>query len=258
MNLKIMNPNKMMGGKVKDARLAPKVDYEYMNSEPYGAVSDKYNTFEYKEQSAILRCEKQGGEWMVFIENIGGEPSFGFGKAGGLKVDDVFNAWGEIPSRVLEIISNRDGEVYVEDISEDLTTLPQLEVSDSRRVKDDAGNLKWIATAEVDLRTEDENGVFSSERFYSKSKNKDYTWEEMMDNEETQLYSELCDTEDEAWDCAMDLLWQLVKSGYKEDGFLFHISQVEVDENGDIVDWVQDYESHNAWYNEYKGVINYN
>ena len=131
-------------------------------------------------------------------------------------------------------------------------------VSDSRkRVKDNAGDVKWIANVEVDVRMEDENGVYSSENFRSKSTGRDYTWEEMIDDDDLHLYSELCDTEDEAWDCAMDLLWSLVNKGYTEDGFTFNIEKVEVDENGDIVDYIDYGDTYNAWYNEHTNQINY-
>lgn len=133
------------------------------------------------------------------------------------------------------------------------------EISDSRkRMKDsEGGNFKYIAEVEVDLSVEDENGVYSSEHFYSKSKNKDYTWEEMIDDDETRKYSALCDTEEEAWNCAMNLLWEFVHDGYTEDGYRFNVSKVEVDENGDIVDWVEYGDTYNAWYNEHTNQINY-
>lgn len=176
MNLK----NRMY--RVKDAYLAPEVDEEFINGSPYGERSPKYNTFDYNEKCAIQRCKEQGGEWMVFIENIGGEPSYDFGMSDGLRVDEEFNAWGEIPSRVLEIVENRNGKVYVEGVSEDVTTIPERNyVEDSHKVSDgfssdlcDAINMDLMGLSdEIEVSKCDENRVLIETTYKSYKRFKD-------------------------------------------------------------------------------------
>lgn len=131
-----MNIKSVLGKrKVKDDYLAPEVDEEFIMGEPYGAGSPKYNTFDYKEKSVIYKCKTQGGDWCVYISNIGGKPYYDYCKAEGMNVDEQFNMYGNL-CRVLEVVTNKNGKVYIEDISDDLTTMPERKVSDSRRVKD--------------------------------------------------------------------------------------------------------------------------
>lgn len=146
--------------RVRDEYLAPEVDEEFINGEPYGAYSPKYNTFDYKEKVAIKQCKDKGGVWCVYIENIDNkEPVYSTCRATGMQVDELFSDYG-IPARVLEIVTNKNGKVYVVGVSDDLTTMPERKVSDSRRVKDATqysyGGRDWGGHYDEDFENADE------------------------------------------------------------------------------------------------------
>ena len=150
--------------RVKDEYLAPEVDEEFINGAPYGNESPKYNTFDYNEKVAIHKCKEKGGQWCVYIENIDNkQPYYSTCRATGMQVDETFSDYG-IPARVLEIVTNRNGKVYVVGVSDDLTTMPERKVSDSRRVKDEYIKPFWYSFGgafndpyNIDREVEDED-----------------------------------------------------------------------------------------------------